>query len=103
MFYFLSEMFEQDLSLFMGSLDINLSFEIIPFEETINICVNSLCQNTKSFECVNKNEFRQLLHLTINKSPFLFNETLYQKVNKVVMGSSLEPTLAKDEYILSLS
>lgn len=57
LFYFLSEMFEQNLSLFMGSLDIDLSFGIIPFEETISICVNSLCQNTKSCECVNKNEF----------------------------------------------
>ena len=57
MFYFLSEMFEQNLSLFMGSLDIDLSFGIIPFEETISICVNSLFQNTKSCECVNKNEF----------------------------------------------
>ena len=50
-------MFEQNLSLFMGSLDIDLSFGIIPFEETISICVNSLFQNTKSCECVNKNEF----------------------------------------------
>lgn len=63
MFYFLSEMFEQDLSLFMGSLDINLSFEIIPFEETINICADKLYNDDENPPNLPKHDFRDLLNI----------------------------------------
>ena len=47
-FQFAEEICEQDPTLTMGSLDVDLLFTNIPLDETIDICVNQLFENAHS-------------------------------------------------------
>ena len=46
-FAFAEEIVEQDSEFFMGSLDVDSLFTNIPLEETIDICTNTLFENTE--------------------------------------------------------
>ena len=48
-FKFATEIVEQDLNNFMGSLDIDSLFTNIPLEETIEICTNNLFKTKTLF------------------------------------------------------
>ena len=65
----------------MGSLDVDSLFTNIPLDETIDICVNHLFENTDTIEGFTKSELKQLLCLATKKSYFIFN------------GSPLGPSL----------
>ena len=78
----------------MGSLDVDSLFTNIPLDEAINICTNTLYSEQNVIEDINKEEFRNLLSLPTKESYFIFNEVLYKQEDRVVMGSSLGPTLA---------
>ena len=41
------EIVEQDSEFFMGSLDIDSLFNNMPLEETVDICTNTLFENTE--------------------------------------------------------
>ena len=45
-FQFAEEICEQELTLTMGSLDVDSFFTNIPLDETIDICINQLFENT---------------------------------------------------------
>ena len=62
-------------------------------KENIDICVNSLCKYIDIFEGFNKNEFRQLLHLTKKESHFFFKETLYKQFDGAAKESLVGPYL----------
>ena len=47
---------EQDAGLFMASLDVDSLFTNVPFEETINICVNELFKVIVVFMVLTKNK-----------------------------------------------
>ena len=47
----------------MGSLYVDSLFTKIPLEETINICTNTLFENTEKVEGLSKIEFKELLSL----------------------------------------
>ena len=49
-FQFAEEIYEQDPTLSMGSLDVDSLFTNIPLDETIAICVNQLFENTDTVE-----------------------------------------------------
>ena len=49
-FQFAEEICEQDATLSMGSLDVDSLFTNIPLDETIDICVNQLFENTDTVE-----------------------------------------------------
>ena len=92
--YFAKEICEQNLSLTMGSLDVDSLFTYNTFDETINICINQLFENTDAVESSTKAELKQLLCLATNDSYFIFNGILYRQTDCVAMGSPLGPSLA---------
>ena len=78
----------------MGSLDVDSLFTNIPLDETIDICINQLFENTDTVEGFNKSELKQLLCLATKESYFIFNGLLYKQVDGVAKGSPLGPSLA---------
>ena len=78
----------------MGSLDVDSLFANIPLDETIDICVNQLFENTDTVEGFKKSELKQLLCLATKESYFIFNGLLYKQIDGVAMSSPLEPSLA---------
>ena len=56
----------------MGILDVDFLFTNIPFEETIDICLNTLFENMEKIEGLSKIEFKKLLSLAIKETYFLF-------------------------------
>ena len=75
-FAFAEEIVEQDSEFFMGSLDVDSLFTNIPLEETIDICTNTLFENTEKVEGLSKIEFKELLSLATKESYFSFNGKL---------------------------
>ena len=93
-FQFAEEICEQDLTLSMGSLDVDSLFTNIPLDETIDICINQLFENTDTVQDFTKSELKQLLSLVTKECYFIFNGLLYKQNDGVAMGSSLGPFLA---------
>ena len=58
LFQFAEEICEQDSTLSMGSLDVDSLFTNIPLDETINICVNQLFENTDTVEGFTKSKLK---------------------------------------------
>ena len=85
LFAFAEGILEQDSACFMGSLDVDFLFTNIPLEETIDICTNTLFENTEKVEGLSKIEFKELLSLATKESYFIFNGQLYRQVNRVAM------------------
>ena len=85
---------ETDPTLSMGCLDADSRFTNIPLDETIDICVNQLFENTDTVEGFTKSELNQLLCLATKESYFIFNGLLYKQIDGVAMGSPLGPSLA---------
>ena len=79
LFHFAEEIFKQDLSLSMGSLDVYSLFTNIPLDETIAICINQLFENTDTVEGFTKSELKQLFYLATKESCFIFNSLLYKR------------------------
>ena len=93
-FQFAEEICEQDPTLTMGSLDVDSLFTNIPLDETIDIYVNQLFENTDTVEGFKKSELTRLLCLAKKESYFIFNGLLYKQIDGVAMGSPLGPSLA---------
>ena len=93
-FHFAEDICEQDPSLSMGRLDVDSLFTNIPLDETIDICINQLFQNTDTVEGFTKSELKQLLCLATKESYFIFNGLLYKRTDGVAMRSHLGPSLA---------
>ena len=94
LFQFAEEICEQGSTLSMGSLDLDSLFTNIPFDETIDICVNRFFENTDTVEGFAKSEVKQLLSLATKESYFIFNAFLYKQIVGVAIGSPLGPSLA---------
>ena len=93
-FQFAEEICGQDPTLSMGSLDVDSLFTNILLDETIDIRVNQLFENTDTVEGFKKSELKQLLCLDTKESYFIFNGLLYKQIDGIAMGSSLGPSLA---------
>ena len=78
----------------MGSLDVDSLFTNIPLEETIDICTNTLFENTEKVEGLSKIEFKELLSLVGKESYSIFNGQLYKQVDGVAIDSPLGTTFA---------
>ena len=61
-------MCEQDPRLTMGNLDVDSLFTNTPLDETIDICINQLFENTDTMEGFKKSELKQLLCLATRES-----------------------------------
>ena len=93
-FHFAEHICEQDPSLSMGSLDVDSLFTNIPLDETIDICINQLFENTDTVEGFTKSELKQLLCLATKESYFIFSGLLYKQIDGAAMGPPLGPSLA---------
>ena len=70
-FAFAVEIVERDPEVFVGRLDVDSLFTNILLEETIDICTNTLFENTEKVEGLSKIEFKELLSLATKESYFL--------------------------------
>ena len=89
-FQFAEEICEQDPTLTMGSLDVDSLFTNIPLDETIDICINQLFQNTETVEVL-KSQNLNNYYVWLQRS-LILHLTVYF-TNKL-MGSPLGPSLA---------
>ena len=64
----------------MGSLDIDSLFNNMPLEGTVDICTNTLFENTERVDGLSKIEFMKLLSVVIKESSFIFIGKLYKQV-----------------------
>ena len=78
----------------MASLDVDSLFICIPFDETIDVCVDNLYNDKKNLPNIPKHDFCDLLNMTMKEIFFMFNKKYYKQVNGVAMGSPLGPALA---------
>ena len=76
---------KDSLAFFMGSLHVDSLFTNIPHQETINICAETLFENTEREEGLSKIGFKELLSLATKESYFIFNGKLYKQVDGVAM------------------
>ena len=66
----------------------------IPLDETIDICVDMVCNKRRNVKVMLKCHFKQLLMLLVKSSFSFFNGVYYKQIDSVAMGSPLGPTLA---------
>ena len=78
----------------MGSLAVESFLSNIPHDETIDVWINQLFENTDTVECFTKSELKQLLCLARKEPYFILNGLLYRQNNGVEMESPLGPSLA---------
>ena len=81
--------------LFWPSLDVESLFTNTPLKETINNCVSGLHKKNFYNGKLNKWDLFKLLKTATSESSFIFDFLLYKQINRVAMGSSVGPTLAK--------
>ena len=68
-FYFTDEICEED---FRCSLNVDSLFTKIPLDETIDIFVNQLFENTDTVDGFTKSELKQILCLALKESYLIF-------------------------------
>ena len=78
----------------MAILDVDFLFTNIPSEETIDICVDDLCNDNENRPNISEHNFRNLLNIATKETFFMFNNKYFKQVDDVAMGSQLRPTLA---------
>ena len=83
----------------MGSLDVNSLFTNIPLDETIDICMNQLFENTDTVQGFTKSELKQLLCLATKEPYFIFIGLLYKQTDGVALVSPLGSSLAQISVI----
>ena len=83
----------------MRNVCVDSLFTNNPLEGTIDICTNTLFENTERVEDLSKIEFKEILSLATKESCFTFNGKLYKQTNRVAMGSHLGPKLA-DNFLV---
>ena len=79
---------------FMCSFDIVSLFTNIPINETIEICLDKLYKDRLLVENMKRAQLKKLLLYCVKQNHFMFNDTLYDQVDGVSMGSPLGPVLA---------
>ena len=79
---------------FMASFDISSLYTNVPVLETINIICYSVFNNDSIFHNFTKEDFCKLLHLAVDVTYFIFNETLYKQTDGLSMGNPIAPVMA---------
>ena len=93
-FHFGEEICQRNLNLHIASLDFHSLFTNTPLDQTINICVDNLCNDNDNTPNIPKHDFRNFLNIATKKSFFLFNNKHYKQVDGVAMESPLGSALA---------
>ena len=78
---------------FLTSFDVESLFTNIPLNETIDLAVNYIIDNTPGIK-ISKRDLKKLFDFATSKTNFLFDGKMYDQVDGVCMGSPLGPTLA---------
>ena len=78
----------------MCSLDVSALFTNVPFDETLNICLDKLYSLADPWALPRVVIIRKLLEFATKKSHFLFDGKYYDQIDGAVMGSPLGPALA---------
>lgn len=81
-------------NLVMASFDIKSLFTNIPLDETIDIIVNRLFNNSTHFQSFTRDQFTKLLRFSVKNCHFIFNGSLYEQIDGVAMGSPVGPLFA---------
>ena len=92
----------------MASFDVRSLFTNIPLKKAIKVCLDRLYRGKIDIKPhIPEKVLEKLLHLCVCDNTFVFNNTVYQQIDGVAMGSSLGPLLAniymahlEEEYIL---
>ena len=92
--HFAEEICQQDSNLHMASLDVDSLFANISLDETIDICVDNLCNDNENPPNISKHDFRNLLNIATKETFFMSNNKYYKQVDGIAMGSPLGPALA---------
>ena len=74
---------------FMASFDISSLYTNVPVLETIKIICDSVFNNDSIFHNFTKEDFRKLLHLAVDDTYFIFNETLYKQTDGLSIGNPI--------------
>ena len=93
-FHFAEEISQQDSNLHTASLDVDSLFTNIPFEETIDICVDNLYSDNENPPNIPEHNFCNLLNKATKETFFMFHYKYYKQVDGVAMRSPLGPALA---------
>ena len=78
----------------MASLDVDSLFTKVPFDETIEVCINELFKSSQTVSGLNKEQVLQMLLLTTKENVILFDQKYYSQIDGVAMGSLFGSTLA---------
>ena len=97
-FNFAEEVVNFDHNIYMASLGVELLFTNIPLEETIKNCVNDLFSNNFYSGKLSRKDLYDILKLATTESSFIFDKKHYKQIDRVAMGSPLDPTLATLGY-----
>ena len=79
---------------FMCSFDSFSLYTNIPFDETINICIDKLFKDNNTVQNLSRGQFGKLLNYCVKQNHFVHNGILYDQIDGVAMGSPLGPILA---------
>ena len=93
-FTFLNDLGHFDLeNKFMISYDVCSLFTNIPLNETLDLAVKLIIDDKPDLN-ITPNELKELFIYCTSKTNFIFQDTIYDQVDGIAMGSPLAPTLA---------
>lgn len=78
----------------MASYDIVSLFTNIPIDQTITLACDLAFEKSNLFHGFDRVTFFKLLQFASKNTSFIFNNSIYQQIDGVAMGSPLGPTLA---------
>lgn len=78
----------------MASFDVVSLFANIPIEESINIILDLVFENSNLYEGYDRKTFKKLLELCTRDNVFLFNNQLYTQKDSAPMGGCASPTVS---------
>ena len=76
-----------DPNVFMCSFDVSSLFTNVSLDETINICLEALYDNSDLQPLIPKDVFVELMKSATPSVDFSFNKTMYKQTDGVAMGS----------------
>ena len=76
-FHFTEEISKEDPNFFMASLDVDSLFTNIPLEQTVDICIDSLCKDVENSPEIPKDVFHNLFTVATKESFFMFYNKFY--------------------------
>ena len=94
-FQFVDDLLSTRTIPYMCSFDIISLFTNIPVDETISICLDKMFKNTDDkVNNLSREQFRKILCYCVKQNHFMYEDSVYDQVDGVSMGSPLGPVMA---------